>query len=57
MHPSDRHNYRLTSARDLAVLGGRGKRLQTRTRQTFWDKMHLAKVIERPSRDWDMVEW
>lgn len=57
MHPRDRHNHQLTSSRDLAVLDGRGKRLQTRTRQTFWDKMHLAKVIERPSRDWDMVEW
>lgn len=57
MHPRDRHNHQLTSSRDLAVLDGRGKRLQTRTRQTFWDKMHLAKVIEHPSRDWDMVEW
>lgn len=37
--------------------GREGKRLQTRTRQTFWDKMHLAKVIERPSLDWDKVEW
>lgn len=57
MHPNARHNHLSTFARDLAVLDGRGKRLQTRTRQTFWDKMHLAKVIERPSRDWDMVEW
>jgi len=34
-----------------------GKRLQTRTRQLFWDKMHLAKVIEFPRLDWDKVEW
>ena len=37
--------------------GRERKRLQTRTRQTFWDKMHLAKVIERPLLDWDKVEW
>ena len=36
--------------------GRKGKRLQTRTRQTFWDKMNLAKVIERPFLDWDKVE-
>lgn len=34
-----------------------GKRLQTRTRQLFWDKMYLAKVIERPRLDWDKVKW
>jgi len=31
--------------------------LQTRTRRTFWDKMHLAKDIELPLLDWDKVEW
>lgn len=43
--------------RDVAVPDGGWKRLQTRPRQTFWDKMHLAKVIERPPLDWDKVEW
>jgi len=37
--------------------GRKGKRLQTSTRQLFWDKMHLAKVIECPRRDWDKVKW
>jgi hypothetical protein len=46
-----------TTGKDLAVLDGRGKRLQTRTRRTFWDKIYLAKDIERPFRDWDKVEW
>lgn len=45
------------SGKDFVVLDGRGKRLQTRTRQTLWDKMDLAKVIERPFLDWDKVEW
>jgi hypothetical protein len=31
--------------------------MQTRTRRTFWDKMNLAKDIERPFRDWDQVDW
>ena len=57
IHSSDPLKTSDTSGKDFAVLDGRGKRLQTRTRQTFWDKMHLAKVIERPSRDWDKVEW
>lgn len=57
MHPSARPDRIDTSGKDLAVLDGRGKRLQTRTRRTLWDKMHLAKVIERPFRDWDKVEW
>ena len=37
-------------------VGGR-RRLQTCTRRTFWDKMDLAKDIELPPLDWDMVEW
>jgi hypothetical protein len=36
-----------TSDMDFAVLGGKGKRLQTRTRQTFWDKMLLTIISER----------
>ena len=52
---------RLESGKHLArrtlQSGTRGERLQTRTRRTFWDKMHLAKVIERPFRDWNKVEW
>ena len=57
MPTSGRPDLLEASGKDFVVLDGRGKRLQTRTRQTFWDKMHLAKVIERPSRDWDKVEW
>jgi hypothetical protein len=51
------HETGSNNRKDLAVLDGGWKRLQTRTRQTFWDKMHLAKVIERPFLDWDKVEW
>lgn len=57
MNPSARPDKHPAAGKDLAVLDGRGKRLQTRTRRTFWDKMYLAKVIERPFRDWDKVEW
>ena len=44
LNPSARPNG-INFRKDFAVLDGGGKRLQTRTRQTFWDKMHLAKVI------------
>jgi hypothetical protein len=53
---SDLLDRKQTTARTLQSWMD-GKRLQTRTRQTFWDKMHLAKVIERPFLDWVMVEW
>ena len=56
MKPSRHHNpFQILTGH--CSPGREGKRLQTRTRQTFWDKMHLAKVIERPFLDWDKVEW
>jgi len=51
------HDSTGNTGRDIAVLDGTGKRLQTRTRSAFWDKMHLAKVIERPFLEWYKVEW
>jgi hypothetical protein len=53
-----RHDHHpMQAVADLAVPDGWTRRLQTRTRWTFWDKMHLAKDIERPFLDWDKVEW
>jgi len=57
MKTSARLEFEKHLARRTLQSGTRGERLQTRTRRTFWDKMDLAKVIERPFRDWDKVEW
>ena len=48
---------RISCKAHIAVWDEKGTRLQTRTRRTLWDKMHLAKVIERPIREWYKVEW
>jgi hypothetical protein len=54
--PSAHHDRLCCQVRDFVVPGGENVTMQTRTRRTLWDKMHLAKDIERPSREWDKVE-